>query len=203
MNILEDNYRMLKSLRDEIYRLNLNESPSKTDYNNLRDKDTSPASSTVLSRTDLTWSQVMQLIGLKYDGMALQKDLEYIEDGFSQMTQDQKFEYFKNKVIRTGLTVDGWYRVLNIVDEGNSINKQASTARRDRYVSSEFKDLSKEEQLDFLLSYIESNNIINSVDYNARRSKEKTPSLSYINANFGGWKNITEVYTKKYKKEMG
>lgn len=202
-DVLESNFKMLKSLKDEIFRIGIQENPSKTEYNKLRNKDTSPASSTVLSRTDMTWTQVMQLIGLRYDGLALQKDLEYVKDDFPYMTQDQKLEYFSDKVKRIGLTNDGWFRVLNIVDEGNTFNKMATSSKREKYVSSDFKSLKKEDQLNSLLDYLKTNKILNSVDYNARRDKEKTPSLSYISSNLGGWRNITEMYIKKYKKEMG
>lgn len=202
MDTLTENIELLQRLRKEIDRLGISESPSKTDYDKNRDKKLSPPSTTVMARTDLTWSQIMQLIGVRYDGQVLLKDREYTSDDFPDMTQDEKIDYFAEKVRHIGLTLNGWYRVLNIVDEGAMANK-SSASKRDKYVDPGFKEMDKGEQLGYLLKYIDENKITNTTEYNKRRDKEKTPSMTFIVTNLGGWKNIRSEYKLKYGRELG
>lgn len=202
MDVLLENIDLLKSLRTEIERLGIEDLPSKTAYDTRRDKKLSPPSTTVMARTDLTWSQIMQLIGLRYDGQVLLKDREYAADDFPTMTQEEKIDYFSDKVRRNGLTVDGWYKVLNIVDEGLVANK-ASTTAREKYVDPKFKEMDRAEQIDYLLKYLDDNKIANTTEYNQKRDKRITPSMTFIVTNLGGWKNIAKLYEEKYKKGLG
>lgn len=199
----EKNIELLTNLRNEIERIGIQDAPSKTQYNLLRDKKSSPASSTVLSKLDMTWSQVMQILGYRYDGITLEKDIEYIRDDFPEMTFNQKMNYMNKKIESIGLTLNGWYSILNIIDEGQVKNLTATVSKREKYVDGSFKSMPKDDQINYLVNYLNDKGIKNSVEYNKIREKEKTPSLSYINSNFGGWKNITKVYTKKFGKDLG
>ena len=70
----ETNEELLKNLKDEVYRLGLQDNPSKTEFNKKYDREKSASPTKLLSRFDCTWAELMGKIGIEYDGEAVRAE---------------------------------------------------------------------------------------------------------------------------------
>lgn len=61
---------MLMALKKEIIRLGIQDNPSRTKYQENYDKTIAPSAMAAMNRKGLTWKELMDKIGLNYDGRA-------------------------------------------------------------------------------------------------------------------------------------
>lgn len=186
------NLKMLQELDNEIKRLGLQDSPSRTKYTKEKSED-APAATTVIYNTKLNWRDIVLLLGYNYSEGARATDRRFIEDGFLDLPYQEKIENLTKTIEKNGLTRRQWADIINIVGDDKESKEKEKVP---------FIRMSDEAQMSELLNYLRENNIRKAPQYIEERDKERVPSMSYIVKNMGGWKNIKDEYEKRFGEKL-
>ena len=102
---------LLKMLKDEIVRIGIDGSPSRTEYQEKYDNSKTPHPNTYLSIFNCTWGELMSKIGYNYDGLSVIAEFGKNNKGktgrgkWNSMTQENLLDLvvteIKDKDIRT------------------------------------------------------------------------------------------------------
>ena len=190
MYMEKDNIKLLSDLRDEVLRIGIQENPTKTLYTEKYNREEAPSAMTALNRLNMTWAQIMRLIGFDYIGQTDLLERRVSNAKFVGRDLEGRFEFLLEKISDYGMDDDGWLEMIDYIEKRNvsSIKKGEKVVKRDR---------TDEERLDAVVKFVVENNIRSAKEYIEKRPGE-VPSMSHVVKKLGGWKNIKHVIKERH-----
>jgi hypothetical protein len=211
----EDLEAQLQDLKRDILNLRLGDKPSRTQYQNLRDKSTTVSPTTLMNKTKMTWRELLDYVGLSTDGIVEQNNWSRYSNA---KIMDMAIEKIRDHDVRNSTEYEKKRRQTRDVNwpslailQRHSIKYSDLVKRNNKkYPGSPIKTIkrvrytgSKDKLLTDLVSYIRTNDIKSWFEFRQAEKTDLPSDQSILRRTGMKYNELTEYIQAHGAEEFG